>query len=171
MTIQSHWWETRANTADQFWVEWDGSQQWVWDQFVPPAVRVRRVVCAAGVALSRAGAAELADVAWPIAWEFTLVRFEPPTDTYTTVSAQSGALASAVALLPGDPPEYVATWHGGPQLVNAQRDDGAVGEDEGWINYKATLKLIGLQPNGGVAGFVGRYAFSRLTRVYFEQDE
>lgn len=171
MTIQAHWWETRSATADAFWVEWDGAQQWVWDQFVPPAVRVRRVVCSAGVALQRAGAAALADIGWPVGFEFTFVRHEPPTDTYTTISAQSGALTSAVALLPGDPPGYVATWHGGPELVNTLRDDGAVGQDDGWVNYKATLKLVGLQPNGGVAGLLGRFAFSRTTRVFFEQDE
>lgn len=76
----------------------------------------------------------------------------------------------SAAVVPGDPPAVVGMYSGAIDLVNVQRDDGAVGEGTDGVSYKGALRVFGFGPMGGSAGFVGRFAWARTLRVYFEQE-
>jgi hypothetical protein len=176
MTV-STWWDHFELVGGDLWANEAGTAVSTWDVWVKPAVRIRQIVCAAGLSMRRIQAATpLADAAWPLTWDFRLGRFAEDTNAHPDrlwrgLNHQAGPLAQAATLVPGAPDQLLVLAAGGPNPVSINLSEGTVGTDEGATIVRAILSINGLQPSGNEWRVHGSFALQQVLRVRFDEAE
>lgn len=175
MAVESHWWETINNAGGERWINETGASALEFELWLPPAAKVRRVVCDCAVSLQQLlYSNEVADQVTPLVWQFSLKRTMHGPDgaqlgNALTLQEQCAPVAQVAVTVPTDPARLLTLGRIRIDPVNVGRSDGTIGIDEGQPRYRAGLWITGFPATGSWYPR-GTFRAAWALRALFDQD-